>query len=139
MEATALVPPPSRSPSPELLPSDDEDQPLIPMTLRGHLQYMPRLPPKHTYLRTPVSAPLDDRVGTRLTVSIHMQPSPPKKAALPSMEKKLKTAGLVQNSLKNLLLATEDTEGHEDGELLGHIVNWEAGLHPRKRWKLGGS
>jgi transcription initiation factor TFIID subunit 8 len=46
---------------------------------------------------------------------------------------------LVQNSLKNLLLATEDMEGHEDGELLGHIVNWEAGLHPRKRWKVGGS
>jgi len=64
------------------------------------------------------------------------QVSPPKKAAIPSLEKKLKTAGLVQESLKNLLLATEDNLGHEDGELLGHIVNWEASTHPRKRWKI---
>jgi transcription initiation factor TFIID subunit 8 len=55
---------------------------------------------------------------------------------LPSLEKKLKTAGLVQQSLKNLMLATEDSSGQEDGELLGHIVNWEAAVHPRKRWKV---
>jgi transcription initiation factor TFIID subunit 8 len=116
--APALIPPPSRSPSPELLPSDDEEvPPVIPATLRTLPSYFPSLPPKHTYLRTPAS--------------------PPKKAALPSLEKKLKTAGLVQDSLKNLLLATEDSSGQEDGELLGHIVNWEAGIHPRKRWKLG--
>lgn len=65
------------------------------------------------------------------------QASPPKKAALPSLEKKLKTAGLVQESLKNLMLATEDSTGQEDAELLGHIVNWEMGLHSRKRWRLG--
>ncbi len=51
---------------------------------------------------------------------------------------KLKTASLVQESLRNLLLATEDSTGQEDAELLGHIVNWETGLHPRKRWKVGG-
>ncbi|PCH41369.1 hypothetical protein WOLCODRAFT_100413 [Wolfiporia cocos MD-104 SS10] len=118
--ALSLLPPPSRSPSPELLPSDDEDAPpTIPITLRALPwgdRNLPALPPKHTYLRTPVS--------------------PPKKAALPSLEKKLKNAGLVQESLKNLLLATEDNTGQEDGELLGAIVNWEATTHPRKRWRL---
>lgn len=115
-----LLPPPSRSPSPEMLPSDDEDAPpVIPNTLRSlswSERNLPALPPKHTYLRTPVS--------------------PPKKAALPSLEKKLKNAGLVQESLKNLLLATEDSAGQEDGELLGAIVNWEATTHPRKRWRV---
>ncbi|KAF9008722.1 hypothetical protein BDQ17DRAFT_70897 [Cyathus striatus] len=112
-----LLPPTSRSPSPELLPSDDDDAPpAVPVTLRGLPAYFPTLPPKHTYLRTPVS--------------------PPKKAALPSLEKKLKTAGLVQESLQNLLLATEENTDREDGELLGHIVNWETGIHPRKRWRV---
>jgi transcription initiation factor TFIID subunit 8 len=60
----------------------------------------------------------------------------PKRAALPSLEKKMKTATLVQGSLKNLMIATEDTTGQEDGELLGHIVNYEVGTHPRKRWKV---
>ncbi|KZT12925.1 uncharacterized protein LAESUDRAFT_753960 [Laetiporus sulphureus 93-53] len=115
-----LLPPPRRSPSPELLPSDDENAPpVIPATLRslpwGERQF-PALPPKHTYLRTPVV--------------------PQKRTALPSLEKKLKTAGLVQESLKNLLTATEDNTGQEDGELLGALVNWEATTHPRKRWKL---
>ena len=54
-----LLPPPSRSPSPDLLPSDDEDAvPVIPVTLRQlpwNERYLPALPPKHTYLRTPVS------------------------------------------------------------------------------------
>ncbi|TFY65109.1 hypothetical protein EVJ58_g2172 [Rhodofomes roseus] len=115
-----LLPPPSRSPSPELLASDDEDAaPVIPASLRQlpwSDRYLPALPPKHTYLRTPVS--------------------PPKKAALPSLEKKLKNAGLVQESLRNLLTATEDNADNEDGELLGHIVNWESTTHSRKRWKL---
>ena len=66
-----------------------------------------------------------------------VQASPPKKAALPSLEKKLKTAALVQESLQNLLLATEDSMNQEDGELLGHIVNWEMNVQPRKRWKVG--
>ncbi|KAH7931294.1 hypothetical protein BV22DRAFT_1027526 [Leucogyrophana mollusca] len=118
MSEPIFLPPPSRQPSPELLPSDDEDAPpVIPLTLRTLPSYFPPLPPKHTYLRTPAS--------------------PPKKAALPSLEKKLKTAGLVQESLKNLLLATEENLGQEDGELLGHIVNWEASTYPRKRWRVG--
>ncbi|KAG5654483.1 hypothetical protein H0H81_001982 [Sphagnurus paluster] len=115
--APALLPPPSRSPSPDLLPSDDEGAPVsIPPTLRTLPAFFPALPPKHTYLRTPAS--------------------PPKRAALPSLEKKLKTAGLVQESLRNLLLATEDGANQEDGELLGHIVNCESTVHPRKRWKV---
>ncbi|PFH50540.1 hypothetical protein AMATHDRAFT_75529 [Amanita thiersii Skay4041] len=115
-----LVPAPPRSPPPEVLSSDDEDTAtIIPLTLRGIPNYFPALPPKHTYLRTP--------------------PSPPKKAALPSLEKKLKTAALVQESLKNLLIATEENVNQEDAELLGHIVNWEMGIHPRKRWKITNS
>ena len=55
VEAPTLIPPPSRSPSPQMLPSDDEDAlPVIPVTLRGLPSYFPDLPPKHTYLRTPV-------------------------------------------------------------------------------------
>jgi transcription initiation factor TFIID subunit 8 len=55
VEAPALLPPPSRTPSPELLPSDDEGAPLvIPTTLRMLPSCFPNLPPKHTYLRTPV-------------------------------------------------------------------------------------
>ncbi|KAK2466507.1 hypothetical protein APHAL10511_002149 [Amanita phalloides] len=111
-----LIPARAPSPPPELLPSDDEEAgPVIPPTLRGLPKYFPKLPPKHTYLRTPAS--------------------PPKRAALPSLEKKLKTAALVQESLKNLLISTEENINQEDAELLGHIVNWEMGLHPRKRWK----
>ncbi|KAI0824612.1 hypothetical protein BC628DRAFT_1410748 [Trametes gibbosa] len=111
-----LLAPPSRSPSPELLSSDDENAPpTVPMTLRPLPHYVPPLPPKHTYLRTPIS--------------------PTKKAALPSLEKKLQNAALVQDSLKNLLLATEDNT-QEDAELLGATVNWESTTHPRKRWKL---
>ncbi|KAJ6510039.1 hypothetical protein C8R47DRAFT_779286 [Mycena vitilis] len=113
----ALIPARSRSPSPTRLPSDDESvQPSIPVTLRALPSYFPKLPPKHTYLRTPAS--------------------PPKKAAIPSLEKKLETASLVQKSLKNLMVATEDAKGQQEGELLGHIVNSETGVHPRKRWKL---
>ncbi|KAF9046000.1 hypothetical protein BDZ89DRAFT_942356 [Hymenopellis radicata] len=114
-----LVAPPSRSPSPELLSSDDEESQTntTPFTLRNLPETFPALPPKHTYHQTPIS--------------------PPKKAALPSLEKKLKTAGLVQESLRNLMLTTEDNSGQEDAELLGHTVNWESNVHPRKRWKVG--
>lgn len=130
-----MLPPPSRSPSPELLSSDDENAPpAIPMTLRPLPHYVPPLPPKHTYLRTPVSSAGTFRSKSRVLTKAP-QISPPKKAALPSLEKKLKNAALVQDSLKNLLLATEDNT-QEDAELLGATVNWEATTHPRKRWKL---
>ncbi|KAI0269205.1 hypothetical protein BC834DRAFT_865283 [Gloeopeniophorella convolvens] len=116
-EPVALLHSDRKSPSPRLLSSDDEGSPpTVPSTLRSIPHYYPNLPPKHTYLRTP--------------------PSPPRKQALPSLEKKLKNASLVQESLQNLLLATEDVIGPDDGELLGAIVNWEATAHPRKRWKL---
>ncbi|KAF9222033.1 hypothetical protein BS17DRAFT_709961 [Gyrodon lividus] len=116
MESLFELPSPQEC-SPELLPSDDEGvPPVIPTTLRSLPSYFPPLPPTHTYLKTPAS--------------------PPKKAALPSLQRKLRTAGLVQESLKNLLTATEDNLGQEDGELLGHIVNWEASTCPRKRWKV---
>ncbi|KAH8106262.1 hypothetical protein BXZ70DRAFT_1004528 [Cristinia sonorae] len=120
--ATVLLPPTSRSPSPELLPSDDEDTPqVMPATLRTLPQtfHLPALPPKHTYQRTPIS--------------------PPKKAALPSLEKKLKNASVVQESLKNLLLATEDNPSSEDKLLFDAAVNWEATTHRRKRWRVGTS
>ncbi|KZT26965.1 hypothetical protein NEOLEDRAFT_1131453 [Neolentinus lepideus HHB14362 ss-1] len=118
-EPVALESAPPETPPPKLLPSDDESSGMIIPTTLATLKYenLPKLPPKHTYLMTPAS--------------------PPKKAAPSSLEKKLKNAGLVQESLKNLLLATEDTTGQEDGELLGHIVNWEAHIYPRKRWRVG--
>lgn len=130
-----LLPPPSRSPSPELLSSDDEGvPPTIPMTLRPLPHYVPPLPPKHTYLRTPVR--LSHALSEVSSPTCHrMQISPQKKAALPSLEKKLENAALVQESLKNLLTATEDNTA-EDAEILGATVNWEATTHPRKRWKL---
>lgn len=52
-----LVPPGGRSPSPELLPSDDEAESTMPVstaTLNSLPSHLPALPPKHTYLRTPV-------------------------------------------------------------------------------------
>lgn len=50
-----LVNPSRRSESPELLASDDEDSSLlVPHTLRTVPSHLPPLPPKHTYLRTPV-------------------------------------------------------------------------------------
>jgi len=105
----------SRPTSPELLSSDDEETSAVaPTTLSNLPHNFPGLPPKHTYHQTPAS--------------------PPKKAALPSLEKKLETAALVQESLQNLLTATEDAMNQEDGELLGHIVNWELSVQPRKRW-----
>lgn len=67
------------------------------------------------------------------------QPSPPKKQALPSLEKKLKNAGLVQESLRNLLVQTEDVVDPADTDLLGAIVNCESTTHPRKKWKVSKS
>jgi len=116
-EPVSLLPSGRRSPPPKLLSSDDESSPpMVPSSLRSIPHFYPNLPPKHTYLRTP--------------------PSPPRRQALPSLEKKLKNASLVQDSLQNLLLATEDVVGPDDGEILGAIVNWEATVYPRKRWKL---
>lgn len=54
---TTFEPPPPRPRSPELLPSDDEGAtPAIPTTLRQIPSNFPPLPPKHTYLKTPVCA-----------------------------------------------------------------------------------
>jgi len=51
-----LLPPKSRSPSPDLLNSDDEDTaPTVPQTLRMLPSHFPPLPPKHTYMKTPVN------------------------------------------------------------------------------------
>jgi len=118
VQPVSLTLPDLSEPLPDLLPSDDEDVAgvVLPTTLRGLPHSTPALPPKHTYLRTPVS--------------------PLKKAALPSLEKKLKNAALVQESLKNLMLATEDNPDDEDGELLGAIVNGQVIGYQRKRWRL---
>jgi len=119
MQPSTLQLPESPEPLPAMLPSDDDEPLVMPVTLRALPHYAPALPPKHTYLRTP-AAPL-------------------KKAALPSLEKKLGNAALVQESLKNLMLATEDNPDDEDGELLGAIVNGQAIGYQRKRWKLSAS
>lgn len=50
-----IEPPMRQPPSPELLESDDEDVEAVPRTLRALPAHLPPLPPKHTYLRTPVS------------------------------------------------------------------------------------
>ena len=50
-----LLPAGRRSPPPKLLSSDDESSaPTMPSTLRSIPHFYPNLPPKHTYLRTPV-------------------------------------------------------------------------------------
>ena len=67
-----------------------------------------------------------------------LQVPPPKKQALPSLEKKLENAALVQESLRGLLLATEVDTDANDGELYGWVVNWEATRYPRKKWKVAG-
>jgi transcription initiation factor TFIID subunit 8 len=137
VDAPQLVPPPSRSPSPEMLSSDDEDNKTnnhTPYTLRNLPDNFPALPPKHTYHQTPVSTSYLMIYAPKTECAIQI--APPKRAALPSLEKKLKTAGLVQESLRNLMLATEDRSGHIDSELLGHTINWESSVHPRKRWKF---
>ncbi|KAF9247110.1 hypothetical protein BU15DRAFT_69950 [Melanogaster broomeanus] len=117
MESLFELPSP-RERSLELLPSDDEGVP--PVVQPPYAHFHPTFHLSHPNTHT----------------LKHQWATPPKKAALPSLERKLKTAGLVQESLKNLLTATEDNLGQEDGELLGHIVNWEASTYPRKRWKV---
>ena len=54
-ESLILLPSGRKSPPPKLLSSDDESSPpTIPSTLRSIPHFYPNLPPKHTYLRTPV-------------------------------------------------------------------------------------
>jgi len=54
-ESLTLLPAGRKSPLPKLLSSDDEGSPpTIPSTLRSIPHFYPNLPPKHTYLRTPV-------------------------------------------------------------------------------------
>jgi len=60
----------------------------------------------------------------------------PSKKAIPSLEKKLANAALVQESLKSLIIATEDTAGPVDADLVGHTVNWETAASARKRWRV---
>ena len=57
-ESLILLPSGRKSPPPKLLSSDDESSPpTIPSTLRSIPHFHPNLPPKHTYLRTPVRIP----------------------------------------------------------------------------------
>ncbi|KAF5392736.1 hypothetical protein D9757_000873 [Collybiopsis confluens] len=183
----SLIPPPSRSPSPELLQSDDEmdtaeaeadtppppappPMPMAPptahpshlsltpsipvppppapkvkalpaMTLRNLPGNLPSLPPKHTYLQTPPPTKSQAAKSAQAASKTQLSSSSKSQNQI-QMEKKLRTASLVQESLKNLLLATEDTAtNQEDAELLGHIVNWESTLGvqsglARKRWRV---
>ncbi|KAJ3715609.1 hypothetical protein DFJ43DRAFT_1101842 [Lentinula guzmanii] len=124
-------------------------------TLRNLPGDLPGLPPKHTYLQTPIttrrttSQPHPTSTSSSSTSS--SDPTKPKSQNQLQMEKKLHTAALVQESLKNLLLATEYTEdpeidsggvsgattARENAELLGHIVNWESTVGGgRKRWRV---
>ena len=67
------------------------------------------------------------------------QAAQPKRSAIPSMEKKLKNASLVQESLENLLRATETDITDPVLKLaMGTTVNWESGMYARKRWKVAG-
>ncbi|KLO12858.1 hypothetical protein SCHPADRAFT_800462, partial [Schizopora paradoxa] len=115
VRASRLEPPTLRSESPELLDSDDERHTALDMIRYLH-PHLPPLPPKHTYLRTP--APTT------------------KKQALPTLEKKLENASLVQTSLKHLLTLTEDGVDKNDVDLYGGVVNWESTRQPRKKWKV---
>lgn len=63
--ALSFLPSESRPSSPELLSSDDEAVPntaAVPLTLRMLPPHFPSLPPKHTYMKTPVCVwiPRDD-------------------------------------------------------------------------------
>ncbi|KAF8524742.1 hypothetical protein JB92DRAFT_2879125 [Gautieria morchelliformis] len=121
---TRLVSPPPREPSPEILPSDDDDAPAptmqtaaLPQTLQDLPDHLPSLPPKHTYL--------------------HTAPAAPKRTKIPSLDKKLDNAAKVQQSLRSLVKATEDTAGKGDTELAGGVVNWmSTSSTGRKRWKI---
>lgn len=137
---TALVTPKSRSPSPELLGSDEEGAtPHVPMTLRWNPPHLPKLPPKHTYLRTAVRC--IPRYALPCLLNLFARQPPPAKqrtAASSALERKLANASLVQESLRNLIESTEDKEVFgRDGDILGGVVNWEAHVHAGyKKWKV---
>jgi len=117
IHASRLEAPPLRSESPELLDSDDEKSRFsVPTSIRSLHPHLPPLPPKHTYLRTPVPTS--------------------KKQAIPSLEKKLENAARVQTSLKHLLTLTEDGVDKNDVDLYGGVVNWESTRQARKKWKV---
>ncbi|GJJ07356.1 hypothetical protein Clacol_001557 [Clathrus columnatus] len=119
--STRLVSPPPREPSPDILPSDDEDATPIPVTLPQTLQdlpdHLPSLPPKHTYL--------------------HTAPAAFKRIKAPSLDRKLDNASKVQQALRHLVKATEEGSGRGDFELASGVVNWKVTPDGnRKRWKL---
>ncbi|EJD53862.1 hypothetical protein AURDEDRAFT_80501 [Auricularia subglabra TFB-10046 SS5] len=126
MRPTTLITPKERSPSPELLASDDEEGSTKgghpgAQTLRWNPPHLPKLPPRHTYLR---SAP---------------PPAKTRTTAASALDRKMANAALVQESLRNLIEATEDKEVvGRDGDILGGVVNWEAHVFAGyKKWKVG--
>lgn len=73
----------------------------------------------------------------RLLTYDHSQAVQPKRSAIPSLEKKLKNASLVQDSLESLLAATEmDIPDPVMKLAMGTKVNWEPGMYARKRWRV---
>ncbi|KAG8952424.1 hypothetical protein FRC04_004484 [Tulasnella sp. 424] len=159
LHAPSVVAPPAPPKPDDLLPSDSEpedqeelangegksdgksealkrDMAKYPKSLQSLPSHFPRLPPKHTYLRT--------------------EPPPPKTTSLSSLQAKVDEAAVIQDSLRNLIQATEaparskKPEADEDTVqptnqpippgLAGGFVNWEAASGLRKpvptRWKV---
>ncbi|KAG9050846.1 hypothetical protein FS837_001956 [Tulasnella sp. UAMH 9824] len=159
LQAPSIVAPPAPPKPDDLLPSDSEpedqeepgngegksesksealkrDMAKYPKSLQSLPSHFPRLPPKHTYLRT--------------------EPPPPKTTSLSSLQAKIDEAAVIQDSLRNLIQATEaparskKPEADEDTVqptnqpippgLAGGFVNWEAASGLRKpvptRWKV---
>ncbi|KAG9009578.1 hypothetical protein FRB90_008275 [Tulasnella sp. 427] len=156
----SVVAPPAPPKPDDLLPSDSEpeeqddaangegksdakaqalkkERAKYPKSLQSLPAHFPRLPPKHTYLRT--------------------EPPPPKTTSLSSLQAKIDEAAVIQDSLRNLIQATEaparqqkKPEADEDTVqptnqpippgLAGGFVNWEAASGLRKpvptRWKV---
>ncbi|KAG8967542.1 hypothetical protein FRC03_009795 [Tulasnella sp. 419] len=144
--------PPPQSKPPVLLPSDSEEESndeagqsksqkkgpsknaYQPPSLRSLPPHFPPFPPKHTYLRT--------QAPSATTTS------------LSSLQQKIDNAAIIQDSLRNLIQATEAPPAprglaEEDGVPptqilpvpagLGGLVNWEAAGGTRrvaKRWKI---
>lgn len=72
-----------------------------------------------------------------MNVFFFVKPAAPKRSKLPSLDKKLDNASKVQQSLRSLVKATEDTAGKGDLELVGGVVNWmSTATTGRKRWKI---
>ena len=71
-------------------------------------------------------------VGYKATAS-----GPKAQEALNFLEKKLKNASLVQDSLESLLAATEmDIPDPVMKLAMGTKVNWEPQMYARKRWRV---